>query len=162
VLLFDRELRYIAADGAELFASLGLGREEIEGKTVGELALPENRETMEGYYRAALGGTPTEVEIVRSGRILQTRIAPVWNDDESIAGGIALVQDVTEEREQAESVRRAKSLFEATIAAVRDGVVVLDAQYRVLYANSAYIELLDFDAAKVVGATRDDFIAHVS
>ena len=160
VLLFDADLRFIAADGAELLASIGLDRDELEGRTVTEIARPEQRAEMEQVYREALAGNSGEYESERQGRLLKTRVAPVWND-ETIAGGVALVHDVTEERAQAESVRRAKALFEVTIASVRDGVVVLDAEHRVLYANRAYAELFDFDPAVLVGTTRAEFVAHV-
>jgi diguanylate cyclase (GGDEF)-like protein/PAS domain S-box-containing protein len=161
VLLFDTDLRFIAADGAELLASIGLGRDELEGRSVAEIARPEQRAELERVYREALAGNSAEYEAVRQGRRLKTRVAPVWND-ESISGGIALIQDVTEEHAQAEAVRRAKALFEVTIANVRDGVVVLDAEHRVLYANRAYAELLDFDPATLLGTTRADFLAHVA
>jgi len=160
VLLFDTELRFIAADGAELLASIGLERDELEGRTVGEIARPEQRAEMEHVYRQALAGISAEFEGERQGRTLKTRVAPVWND-EDIEGGIALVQDVTEERAQAEIVRRAKVLFEVTIANVRDGVVVLDAEHRVLYANRAYAELFDFEPTTLVGSTRAEFLEHV-
>jgi diguanylate cyclase (GGDEF)-like protein/PAS domain S-box-containing protein len=161
VLLFDQNLRYLAADGAELLTSIGLEREEIEGRSVAEVVEPELRASIEALYREALAGNSAESEGVRQGRTLQTRVAPVWND-ETIAGGIALIQDVTEERAQAESMRRAKALFEVTIASVHDGVVVIDAGQRVLYANRAYAELLDFAPEQLVGSTRADFLEHVA
>jgi diguanylate cyclase (GGDEF)-like protein/PAS domain S-box-containing protein len=161
VLLFDRDMRYVAADGAELLASIGLDQAEIEGKTAVEISSPQHAEAVERVYREALAGKSQDIEGVRNGRTLLTRVAPVW-DGEGVSGGIALIQDVTEERAQIELVRRAKALFEVTIANVRDGVVVLDANHRVLYANRAYAELLDFELATLVGSTRESFIAHVA
>jgi diguanylate cyclase (GGDEF)-like protein/PAS domain S-box-containing protein len=161
ILLFDTELRLIAADGAELLASIGLEREALEGSSVGDIAEPGQRAELERLCSEALRGNSVEHESTRQGRALKTRIAPVW-DDENIGGGIALVQDVTEEREQAERVRRAQALFEVAIANVRDGVVVLDAKRLVLYANRAYLDLFDLEPATVIGTTRADFIAHVA
>ena len=79
-----------------LAASMSIS-EEIEGRSVAEVAQPELRADLVALYREALAGNSAEYEGVRQGRTLQTRVAPVWND-EAIAGGIALIQDVTEER----------------------------------------------------------------
>jgi diguanylate cyclase (GGDEF)-like protein/PAS domain S-box-containing protein len=160
VLMFDRYLRYIAADGPELFASLGVGKEDIEGRTAGETARPENRERVERAYRQALAGESSEFEAERKGRVLLTRVAPVWDGDVVVAG-MALLQDVTEERQHAAALAHAKALFEATMSNIRDGVVVLDANRRVLLANRAYADLLGFDQNTLVGSTRDQLLAHV-
>jgi diguanylate cyclase (GGDEF)-like protein/PAS domain S-box-containing protein len=160
VLMFDRYLRYIAADGPELFGSLGVGKEDIEGRTAAETARPENRERVERAYRRALDGESSEFEAERKGRILLTRVAPV-RDGDTVVAGLALLQDVTEEREHAAALARAKALFEATMSNIRDGVVLIDAQQRVLLANRAYAELLGFDQDELVGCTRDQFLAHV-
>jgi diguanylate cyclase (GGDEF)-like protein/PAS domain S-box-containing protein len=160
VLMFDRYLRYIAADGPELFASLGVGKKDIEGRTAAETARPENRDRVERAYRKALAGESSEFEAERKGRILLTRVAPV-RDGDVVVAGIALLQDVTEERARAAALARAKSLFEATMSNIRDGVVLVDANRRVLLANRAYADLLGFDQHELVGTTRDQFLAHV-
>jgi diguanylate cyclase (GGDEF)-like protein/PAS domain S-box-containing protein len=161
VLLFDREMRYLAADGAELLASIGFDHADIEGRTLSEIASPQNLPAIERLYREVLAGESRELESTRNGRTLLTRFAPV-RDADGVSGGIALIQDVTEERAQAELVRRAKALFEVTIANVRDGVVVLDAKHCVLYANRAYAELLGFELDALLGSTREQFLAHVA
>ena len=147
--MFDRYLRYIAADGPELFASLGVGKKDIEGRTAAEAARPENRDRVERAYRKALAGESSEFEAERKGRILRTRVAPVLDGDMVVAG-IALMQDVTEEREHAAALARAKSLFEATMSNIRDGVVLIDSNRRVLLANRAYA---DYTAMTASGYT---------
>jgi diguanylate cyclase (GGDEF)-like protein/PAS domain S-box-containing protein len=161
VLLFDREMRYLAADGTELLASIGLERSELEGRTLQEVVSPEHRKPAELSYRQALLGNSATYEATRLGRVLQTRVAPVF-DGETVTGGVALIQDVTEEREQAQRVEQAKALFEATIANVHDGVVVLDRDRRVLYANRAYAELLGLERSTLLASTREDFFRHMT
>jgi diguanylate cyclase (GGDEF)-like protein/PAS domain S-box-containing protein len=162
VLLFDRELRYVAADGPELLPSIGLDKSEIEGRSLAEIATSPHRVPLEALYRRVLAGESAEYEGVRQGRILKTRVAPV-RDGEQVSGGLALIQDVTEERLQADEILRAKALFEATIANVGDGVGVLDSEYSVVFANRAYAELLDLEPEldKLVGLTRAEFLEHV-
>jgi diguanylate cyclase (GGDEF)-like protein/PAS domain S-box-containing protein len=148
VLLFDRELRYVAADGPELLGSIGVDKAEIEGRTLAEVATAPHRAPLEALYRRVLAGESAEYEGARQGRLLKTHVVPIW-DGEAVTGGLALIQDVTDERARDAEVRRAKALFEATIANVRDGVVVLDSEYRLIFANSAYAELLGLDPEKL-------------
>jgi diguanylate cyclase (GGDEF)-like protein/PAS domain S-box-containing protein len=161
VLLFDGELRYLAADGPELLATIGVDKGQLEGRLVREVARPENVEPLERLFRKVLAGGSGEFEATRAGRILMTRVAPVWDGD-TVMGGIALVLDVTEEREQANAIRRAKALFEATLSNIHDGVVVLDAESRVVLANRAYADLLSLAVDDVVGMTRERFLEHAA
>jgi len=160
VLLFDRDMRYLAADGADLLASLGFEKAQLEGRTLDEVAAPENLERIKRLYEQVLGGKSVELESSRHGHMLRTRFAPVL-EGQAVTGGIALIQDVTEQHEQSQHLERTRQLFEATIASVRDGVVVLDGQNQALYANRAYAELFGFEPEKLVGLTRADFLRHV-
>jgi len=159
VLLFDHEMRYLAADGGELFDSIGVDSAELVGRTVQEVASEEHRAAITAAYGRALAGEALEYESQRSGRSLRTRIAPV-REGQVIAGGIALVQDVTEERQRAEELARAKQLFETTIQNLSDGVIVLEANNSALYANRAYAELWGLDEKALAGLTREQFLAH--
>jgi len=158
VLLFDHDMRYLAADGGELLASIGVDRGALVGRTVSEVATEEHRAPIEAAYRRALAGEALEYESMRLGRALRTRIAPVREGD-VIAGGIALVQDVTEERERAEELRRSRQLFEATISNLSDAVVVFEASNQALYANRAYAELWGFGETTLAGMSREQFLA---
>lgn len=159
VLLFDHDMRYLAADGGELFDSIGVDSGGLVGRTVQEIASDEHRTAITAAYGRALGGESLEFESQRAGRSLRTRIAPVREGD-VIAGGIALVQDVTEERQRAEELRRSRQLFETTIQNLSDGVIVLEANGAALYANRAYAELWGLDQKTLAGLTREEFLTH--
>jgi diguanylate cyclase (GGDEF)-like protein/PAS domain S-box-containing protein len=160
VLMFDRDLRYQAADGAELLDSIGIHKDALEGKTLQEVADPELLAPIEFVYRRALAGHSGEIDSDFAGRSLLTRVAPIWDGD-AVIGGIALVQDVTEERDRAAALRRANALFQATIDSIRDGVIVLDPGQRVRLANRAAAELLNYEHGEMANATRDSFLAHL-
>ncbi|HEX4337091.1 MAG TPA: diguanylate cyclase [Polyangiaceae bacterium] len=161
VLLFDRDMRYLAADGPELFTSLGLDKASLEGRLARDVASPQNVEPIERLYTKVLAGGSGEFEARRGGRILTTRVAPVW-DGAQVVGGIALLLDVTEEREQEQTVRRSKALLEATLANIHDGVVVLDARSSIVLANRAYADLLGLPLDGLVGMTRTQFLEHAA
>ena len=161
VLMFDREFRYLAADGPELFSAVGLEKTQLEGHTLYEVASPGNVSALEAAYRRALAGEASEFEALRHGRRLLARIAPI-SEGSSVSAGLVFIQDVTEERRQQESVRRAKSMFEATIGHLQDGVALLDGQWNIVLANRAYADLFGLREEQLAGLPRAQFIAHVA
>jgi len=161
VLMFDRELRYLAADGPELFSAFGLEKTQLEGRTMYELSSPDNVSGLEAAYRRALSGEASVFEGQRNGRRLLARVAPV-RDSSEISAGLVFIQDVTEERQQHEAVRRSKAMFEATIGHIQDGVALLDGQWNIVLANRAYAKLFGLPEEQLVGLPRAQFMAHVS
>jgi len=161
ILLFDRDMRYVVADGADLLSTIGLAKADLEGQSALDVALPENRDVIEKGFGAVLKGDDAELEFRRAGRTLLARLAPVW-ESERVTGGIAAIQDVTEEREHQMLARRAKALFEVTIANVRDGVAVFDSSDRILYANLALAELFNMHQQSMIGLPRVELLRHVS
>ncbi|MGC4087741.1 MAG: diguanylate cyclase [Polyangiaceae bacterium] len=161
VLMYDHDLRYVAADGPELLMAAGLKKSELEGHTLKEVVRPETYSVVERMYREALAGKSSEFDGERNGRSFHARIAPIWEGDR-VAAGLVFVQDVTEERRQQEAVRRSKSLFEATIGHIRDGVALMDSGWNVLLANRAFAELFALSDEQLVGLNRERFLEHVS
>ncbi len=98
ILLFDQDLRYTLADGQGL-AVLGLSKEQLEGKTLWEIAPPEDLQSLESKYRGALAGKEYNFEYKYSNRIYFTTIVPVRNDIEEIVAGMVIIQDITEQKQ---------------------------------------------------------------
>jgi diguanylate cyclase (GGDEF)-like protein/PAS domain S-box-containing protein len=131
VLVFDEQLRFLAAGGGGL-ADVGLSREMVEGKTVGEAFGDELATQLEGPYREALAGRDASVEHVLSGRTLQQRLTAVRSKNGSLLGGMSFVQDVTEsrayQRDLLESNERFRLDFEN--APIGKAIVELDGSFR--------------------------------
>jgi len=124
VLLFDRDLRHVLADGQGLEA-LGLTKEALEGRTIWERFAPEVCRQLEPAYRAALAGEPRVLEVLFSAgtpaqqvhrlpsservysaeRVYQVHALPVRGEAGTILAGMAVAQDVTERRRADELVR---------------------------------------------------------
>lgn len=105
------------------------------------------------------------------GHYMWARVAAAILRDPSgkLEGTIAVIEDVTAERlseealtRQIANVRRTQALFEATIGNIRDGVVLLDAGWKILLANRAYLDLFGMSEADMAAMTRARFLAHVS
>jgi diguanylate cyclase (GGDEF)-like protein/PAS domain S-box-containing protein len=98
------------------------------------------------------------------GRWIWVRLAAsVLRDrNNAVLGTIAVIDDITLERQAQDEVRRAKSLIEATIGNIRDGVVVLDPSWQVLFANKSYADFFGFDERSLPGSDRANFYHHVA
>jgi PAS domain S-box-containing protein len=155
VLVFDHELRYLAA-GGEALEQQGMDAGEIEGRLLSE-ALPSDRVAMyEPAYRAALDGEASVLELASLDgmRIFHIEVAPITSSAGVVVGGMSIAQDVTvarhADRELRESERRYRLLAENSsdvVMRVRpDGVI--------LYASPAVREVLGRQPDEMVGLDR--------
>ena len=161
VTVFDRALRVVAAEG-ELLQLLGIANEAVIGRSVTEATSAQNREALERIYKRALEGESSEFEAKRAGRTLMIRVAPLRDARAQISGGLVLSLDVTEQRQKADQLQRAKLLLDATIENIPDGVVLLDMDRQVLFANDAFATMFGLERDQLVGLDRARFYALVS
>ncbi len=159
VLLFDRQLRYLIADGLGL-AAVGLSKNQLEGKTIWEALPPETCRRLEPLYRDALAGNATTQELVYADRTYLTHALPVRNDKGEVFAGMVVTQDITD-RKQAEqqlsAVNRAlKTLSECNQAVVRatdePSLLAAICQKIVQFGgyHSAWVGFAENNAAKTV------------
>lgn len=86
IFLFDRDLRFMIAEGAGLEA-LSLTREALEGKTIWEALPAETCEAIEPVYRAALAGQTMSATVPFGEHLCRVHAIPVRDEEsESIAG----------------------------------------------------------------------------
>jgi PAS domain S-box-containing protein len=97
VFLFDDDLRFTAAGGTDLSEG-GLSPGEMIGRTPREVFPPENAETLESHYRAALAGEPQSFEDDFQGRWYQVRVVPIRDAEGTVVSGMSVAQNVTERR----------------------------------------------------------------
>jgi len=86
--------------------------------------------------------------------------AVLHGEEQQMEGTIAVIDDISLERQAEEGVGRQARMFEVTIANLSDGVVVLNGNNDALYANRAYAEIFGLDADKAVGLSRRSFLEH--
>jgi two-component system NtrC family sensor kinase len=104
VLLFDRDCRYILAEGQGLKTS-NLSKTEIEGKTLQEVFPPQVVQTFEGAYRAALQGDSQTCEYEHNGRSFLVHVVPTQDERGEICGGMVTAQDITEQKQTERCLR---------------------------------------------------------
>ena len=111
VFLFDRDLRYILVDGQGL-ALAGLDKAELEGKTLSQVTSPEDLPLFETKYRAALAGSENTFEYKYQDRIYSVTLTPVKNDLGEIFAGMAVAQDITENKQAEIALEKVKNQLE--------------------------------------------------
>ncbi|SDK43197.1 PAS domain-containing sensor histidine kinase [Natronorubrum texcoconense] len=145
VALVDTELRYTTFGGTPE-GDTDVTRTDIEGSSVRDL--PRNvREAVQPGYEAALNGDPSTVEETIDDRVYQFRFVPVRDDSGDIFAALGMSQDVTEQNEREQELKR----YEKTIETIWDGVATLDADDRFVMVNEAFCELTGYERDDLLG-----------
>ncbi|MFI5288037.1 MAG: diguanylate cyclase domain-containing protein [Polyangia bacterium] len=114
VLVFDHELRYLFADGAERLSPV---ERRLAGRTLGEIEPAENLGVLEAVYRAALAGETHDTELRRGERTFALHTAPVSDGNGRVLAGLVIAREVTAQR-QVEAALREQRLAAAIQAGV--------------------------------------------
>src|SRR6266540_4005226 len=86
VALFDRDLRYIVADGAGVHDAAGVSKEVLVGRTSQEVLPAETWALLEPLCRAALDGRPASAEVPSRGRTYFVHTLPIPGENGTSMG----------------------------------------------------------------------------
>jgi PAS domain S-box-containing protein len=81
--------------------------------------------------------------------------APLKNSENQIEGIVAVIADITEQKQQAEQVR----LLQSVVVNTNDGVVITEAEsinelgLRIIYVNEAFTQITGYSPEEVLGKT---------
>lgn len=141
VLVFDRSLRFVVAHGTSIFADAIAQHGPLEGRLVSEVSAPENLARVIELYRATLAGEAGEREMSRAGRTYALHTIPLRKHGRVVAG-VVVAQDITPLVETREALRLQSESLTSVLATVSEGVVVADAQGRMVLVNPAAERML--------------------
>jgi PAS domain S-box-containing protein len=116
ILVFDRDYRYLLADGKAL-EKQGFSKSLVEGRTIDEVLPPANAAKLKPLYDAALSGEHIHSEREFDGRFYEVDFMPFLDDERNIIAGMALTRDIT-----------ARKKVELELLASRDNLQLLVAE----------------------------------
>lgn len=136
LVVFDGDLRYLVAEGEGL-ERVGLSKEAMEGRTLGEVFPADLARILASDYRAILAGERRTREVSFGGRTFLAQGVPLPDPDGRVARGMVLTVDLTERREAEQSAQANAELLRGLLEATPDGVWVADLEGHILQANAA-------------------------
>ena len=129
----------------------GYSPEEIVGQRVFRLAPPDRHpEIVEILERIGRGERIEHFETERVRRNgerfpVSVAISPVRDDSGEIIGASTIARDMTEQRRLADAVEFQQSLLRAGSEASIDGLIVIDPEGKVAFANARFADLWGLD-----------------
>jgi diguanylate cyclase (GGDEF)-like protein/PAS domain S-box-containing protein len=110
VTVFDHDLRFVSAGGSGL-DDIYLTAEMLVGHTIFEALPPDVAAQLEPLYRAVLSGQEASADVPFNGGLHELRLAPVYDLDGGIVGGMGYSTDVTVARQLDRTLRESEERF---------------------------------------------------
>jgi PAS domain S-box-containing protein len=151
VILFaiDREGVFTIVEGRGL-SGLGLRPGENVGRSVFDV-YRDVPEVIDAARRALAGESFTATVELAGGLVFEAHYAPLRDQHGQVSGGIGLATDITERKRAEEALRDAKESAEGLLAAMQDGLSVLDTRGVHVHVNSALCEMTGFLREELIG-----------
>ncbi|HEY9147490.1 MAG TPA: EAL domain-containing protein [Gammaproteobacteria bacterium] len=151
VFLKDRHSTYISCNRSYAH-DLGIEPEDIVGKSDFELFAPEYaREYRLNDEQVMLKGEIAEIEepYIIGGResVVLAVKTPIRNADNEVVGILGIFWDITDKKLAEEKLRQSAVVFESTA----DGVMVTDAENRIIAVNKAFCDITGYSQAEALG-----------
>ena len=105
-------------------------------------------------HRRALAGESVAYEVTWKGRTFEAHVDPMRDPDGTIQGVIGVAFDVTEHKEATRALERSVALLQATIDATADGILVVDANGKMVHFNRRFVDI--WGIPDEVAASRDE------
>lgn len=150
ISVVDPELRYVAVDGPVL-EKLGLSRDRMEGRLVGEALSEPPRSIVESRFRRAIDGEKASHETAYLGHTVWSQYVPLKDENDRVVGAMNLALDITERK----AARRELEEREAELQLIIDSqpalISYIDRSFRYRRVNKAYEEWFGRPAREVQG-----------
>ncbi len=159
ILLVDEHQRIVQTNEAfcRIFG-LGVAPEELVGFTDWEVAQQAKYEfTDQDDFLDYVAQTIARREplydnlvTLSNGRVIQRSFIPIWREQHSI-GHLWTFEDITERYQAEQTLKRQEEKYRNIIDNMQLGLVEMDLNYRVIYANRSYCQMIGYAAEELLG-----------
>lgn len=94
----------------------------------------------------------------RSGVDIFVHSSPLTNADGSFEGTLAVVIDITAAKKAMEQLKKSEKKYKDLILTLNEGILVINKNSEVIFANSAMTDMLDYDMEEMLGRNIADFV----
>lgn len=112
IFLFDRDNRFVLAEGSELEQRTGMKNSDFTGSKIGEIKNKKLRTIFKPLMVSSLKGNDVSLETELNGEHYFIRCMPVNNDRGGTRYGIAFMQDISEYKHITDQLKKAKKTAE--------------------------------------------------
>ena len=159
ILIFDRDLRYVLAEGA-LIGIISPPKEELEGKTIFEVTDAAIVQEREQKYRAVLDGSNEIEQYAEGGKSLLTNALPIKDEEGKIIYGMVIILEITDlKKAEKELEEKASNLKRSNEELERFAYVASHDLQGPLRTITSYLQLLEQRYFADLGSDAKDFIA---
>jgi PAS domain S-box-containing protein len=162
VKLIDRDGCLLAMNAAGLAMIEADSLQQVVGQPMQDLVETEYRAPFQELTQKVFSGSSGVLEFKITGlkgahRWLQTHAAPLTDKEGHVEAVLGITRDITEQKIAESALRASEARFRALIENGRDGIVLFDGEWNVIYSSSALARILGFARNEVVGKGALDF-----
>ncbi len=124
---------------------LGYETKDLLGRNLYDLIAPElGEQRRKKVDEIVLSGKPSQFEDVRSGRIIDQRVSPVFHTDGTVKGIAVFAMDITERRQGEIAVVESEDLFRSTFDQAAVGMAHASLEGKFLRFNEKLCSILGY------------------
>lgn len=135
---------------------LGYEEDELIGTSLQRFVDKEGFKEIRRQMEDRKKGKVSRYELVMFGKdgkpcIFQVSASPIWNEDGSFAGSLAIVMDVTERRRIEETLRESEERFRKIFESASDSIIYLDRSGRIIDVNEKAVQVFGGSKQELLG-----------
>lgn len=154
VLLFDRNYRYVIAEGTEPYAP----QEMVENRTIQEVLPPDFFEVLFPIYQDVLNGVHHKIERTVHGKIFDQEFVPIFDDTNEVTAGLLVSRDVTEERQNERLLQENEERLRLLFDNIPDGILLIKPDGVIEDTNPALLDILGVTYDQIVNYSLFDLL----
>lgn len=144
----------------------GYPEEELKGKSILELAHPEDREKYTDFWEEILDGkevSKTVRGLDKEGNIFWLKAGgrPIREDGEVVELQYS-AQDITERKLVEEALSESEERFRSIVENSHEGIFIIDEDYKFTYVNDRCCEIIGYSGEELIGKDFRKFLTRES